>query len=1200
MTSIWGTPDDFGIPDDKEPGKKPPGKKKGKSIVRDAYGHASYCDEPEEKWWQQPETPTSRGNTSQSSGFSYREAFDDSADNWYQKDSFRYKKYTDYSPSRLFRSSFYSTNSIGFVSSGSYAYGADNQLKNKAIAALRTLTRNANTVANKDAKITYSVKFSGGADSNGVADTLTAAGKKQRNQTIYVSPDDIAAAKTADDDDAAVDALTGFVLLRVQIAQCVPKEVIDDVNNTAMTALPKHLAAGLATGTLNAETAQLFATGYTDTYAAGILAKGLLTRMARRLVVEDWGGFAPYFVRHAKKFERVREKIDNVNGELSVEQLTAQIAYNLLADEAPIPIAAEVSAIIAKHLGEEVPVDRILVTCAKLVAELREYLKKLATDAGKKEEDKGQIEKALNELLAELTGGDDAAGRDPADAEKVKEALTELGGVFDDAFNAGDMARVTRSELTGKVEPLIAEASKLNTLSKMRDVVADCRRALAKTDAHYKPDAPVGDSEVETKKQLNLRKNAVDAAQYVQHTIQSQVEHFTRRCEVDLDAAGIKPGDLLQKNNPLDGSSDAKLRETITAHVNNLVEFDKKITKRIKDMAAHIQLSAVKTAADVAAKLSELAELERTATDKLAKTADKINSLAERHSALAPAADGITAIAASAIKAAAITTETQQELKELADKIPRMKSVNGVARAINNIKNATDISEYGVFNAVLTNPGRHAGPPMAVFTATAIKATNNERDYRIRVDRDPSAATKTPRPDWRPMAVDQYMAELKNSDAMDFKTTMMNAVHKELFAQLIKMITEKYKVGGDSSGHIPNSFKDLHEDLKDVVSKTAEALGMSPKELLSMLCKIHSSSGQGDDQAQKIGNKIQSMLIQPAKELSPTDDQLFGEQVKNTTTILTGDSLNGVNDEALNRAEEDFVAYLSHNSARPKVRIIKSKKNANHIKVAAQIRGRNRAAIDRVRSALQFQSNKRSGEVHGMVSGDLDEGSLHKLRYDSEHIWSQKTLTKLPDVAVGILVDQSGSMGSGSKIEQAQEMCIVLAEAIKQIGGVHLHIYGHTANNGSADDLQLFEHYSSYGDAKSADLGTLGGIRSLSNNYDGYAIKETAKLLDKDPAKKKYLFVIADGLPSGDGYGGDEATKHVTSVCSFVRTKMKIATYAFAVGQHHKSQQKTFEEQYGATNTVFISSVKQALPRIVRFLRNVLQKEKTLVEATID
>jgi len=265
--------------------------------------------------------------------------------------------------------------------------------------------------------------------------------------------------------------------------------------------------------------------------------------------------------------------------------------------------------------------------------------------------------------------------------------------------------------------------------------------------------------------------------------------------------------------------------------------------------------------------------------------------------------------------------------------------------------------------------------------------------------------------------------------------------------------------------------------------------------------------------------------------------------------------------------------------------------------MARDIVAKSRQAIGKIRDALEFQNGRRTGEVYGTRSGDLDEGGLHKLGYDCEHIWSQQTITKLPDVAVGILVDQSGSMSSASKIIHAREICIVLAEAVKQIPGVHLHIYGHTANRSGRIDVSLYTHYSSTADhaARGADLSGLGAIVAQSNNYDGYAIKEAAKLLNMDPAKRKYLFVISDGLPHGEGYGGDPAEKHVTSVCAFVRERLRIGLYAFAVGAH-RGEMGNFEQQYGKANTVFVSHVAACLPKIVRFLRKALQREKKLVD----
>ena len=360
------------------------------------------------------------------------------------------------------------------------------------------------------------------------------------------------------------------------------------------------------------------------------------------------------------------------------------------------------------------------------------------------------------------------------------------------------------------------------------------------------------------------------------------------------------------------------------------------------------------------------------------------------------------------------------------------------------------------------------------------------------------------------------------------------------------------------------------------------------------------ASGEYDtSEAEKIGKLASGEFAEKLKSLSSIDEQLFGQAIEKTTKVLDGMGVQQVNDEARNAAEEDYVAYLSHSDAKPKAWVKPPpKNNSAYSAIAKQIRNTNKAAIERIRNALCFQGTKRTGEVHGMLSGDLDEGGLHKLRYDCEHIWSQKQIVKLPDVAVGILVDQSGSM-SGLKITQAREICILLAEAVKRIEGMHLHIYGHSANMRDSADLVMFEHYSSYGSANTANLDGLGAIAAHANNYDGYAIKEAAKMLERDPAKKKYLFVISDGLPHGTGYSGEDAKKHVTSVCSFVRNRLKIPTYAFAVGVP-KSEQKHFEQQYGKNHVIFLSTVQKCLPQLVRFLHNALQKEKSLVSVEAD
>jgi hypothetical protein len=530
-----------------------------------------------------------------------------------------------------------------------------------------------------------------------------------------------------------------------------------------------------------------------------------------------------------------------------------------------------------------------------------------------------------------------------------------------------------------------------------------------------------------------------------------------------------------------------------------------------------------------------------------------------------------------------------REKLEQPDKLNKVRSPNSLKKAADNLARIAATASYVAGNAL--NNTTHSVPstPMRNFVYEASRtyssACKNDRSLR-----------KMPT-GWHAKAIEEVMSG-DAPEEIDFESSVVSAAHKDMLDKLINKLTANGK------GSLPTAVQssETQAEQKDAIKRAAAAMGMDPTDLLNMLHRIKDAAfyGRTNPQANKLGKDIEEKIVQLAEANSPVDEELFGKEVSNTTSLV-GSSIVGVNDEALNRAEEEFVAYLSHNEDRPIIRVKKPpKRGPDIVRRTLMIKKQNRVAIEGIRNALRFQSDKRVGEVHGLLSGDLDEGSLHKLQYDSEHIWSQKTIAKLPDVAVGILVDQSGSMSCGGKIDNAREMCIVLAEAVKQINGVHLHIYGHTANQGGSSDLTLFEHYSSYGDAKAADLTNLGAIAAYANNYDGYAIKEAAKRLNLDPAKRKYLFIIADGFPAGSGYGGEQAEKHVTSVCSYVRTKLDISTYAFAVGNNSVTERKRFEAQYGKTNVVFISTVRQALPKIVRFLRNALQREKTLIDISAD
>ena len=1094
-------------------------------------------------------------------GYSYDKAIDDSDDRWYRKSSFRYGGYSDYSPSSLFRSAFYSPRFS--------AYGEENDLKNKAIRALRTLTRNANTVCDKDARISYAVQYSNGANANSAEETLI-DGKK--NRVIYVSPDAVVNAKTTEEEDAAIDALTGFVLLRVQIAQEFQEKTIDKINALTLRALPKKLAAVFKHGE-SFDSAKISAE-HVDGCLAGMLSKSLLTRLARRHIVKDWGGFGPYLVRHAKKFAAVREQLEKVDE--SVESVVGKIAYNMVDDENQFTLEAGVEAIVTKHLGAELPAEAILDACHALIAELRAYLSAKLTQPA------GDVEQQLNELINNLVKEHaERLAEQQKNEEAATSALQEFAKAINDYTSATDQANTAHDKLLNQESELNEEVNQLFTKDQFIQKLKADAAALKELLENLETARATGDKAGATVCEQSLK--------YYQETIAARVQHFAQQFE-ELKDSGVTSEIKLENYRATDPT---ELAEKVREEIKDMTNVYDEATKLLKDKVAEIRDKALKYINDFVADRQQQQDDAKAYVEKLSEHEKKIRDVAkdatiESVSAYIPAAvksmREYVQVHATAGKAPEFTP----------DSIKSCRSVNTLRTEFNKFvrarkaKSSSVHYDLGSPHGWASAGGHHAVTQFMRDAVAAVKAVKQNRAAR-----GIPVADGLKNLEWEIDAIATFLRHL-NSEDSNFEAAAISAANEELLKQLNKIFKS-----ADDSVHVPSHVGHIEDaEQQKMLKRLAESMGLRSQQLLDVHAALAGMENSPLNQAGKAVGKQIRELLPLFEQISSADEQLFGSPISVKTTALT-DAINQVNDEARNDPEEEYVAYLSHNQAKPTVRIQSLKPNAYARERAKEIAQRQRGAISRIREALQFQNGKRTGEIFGVRSGDLDEGGLHKLGYDCEHIWAQKTIAKLPDVAVGILVDQSGSMSCRNKIVQAREMCVALAEAVKKIPGVHLHIYGHSANMHDMSDLTLFEHYSSQSDtaAQTADLATLGGIDAFSNNYDGYAIKETAKLLAKDPAKRKYLFVIADGLPHGEGYAGPEAQKHVTSVCQFVRERLKIATYAFAVGVHGSARDE-FIEQYGQNHVMFLTEVHSCLPQIVRFLRNSLQREKTLVEVT--
>jgi len=226
-----------------------------------------------------------------------------------------------------------------------------------------------------------------------------------------------------------------------------------------------------------------------------------------------------------------------------------------------------------------------------------------------------------------------------------------------------------------------------------------------------------------------------------------------------------------------------------------------------------------------------------------------------------------------------------------------------------------------------------------------------------------------------------------------------------------------------------------------------------------------------------------------------------------------------------------------------------------------------KSLISQLEDELDFSRDKnRFVDVHGMRSGDLDEGSFHKLisGTNEDTIFSQRELFEVPNVEFSIIVDQSGSM-CGEGEELARKVAVCMAEAVLANSGVELNVFGFTADHISEIRKPEFSDWDNMDDYKTSSetwkifssttdpevkKNLLGNICALGGNYDSYSIKgvgEYLKYLHPTEARRRIVLVISDGYPCESQLEGRSSLHQVGDKVNYLRDDLGFDVYGICI-----------------------------------------------------
>ncbi|KIO46023.1 hypothetical protein [Sanguibacteroides justesenii] len=206
----------------------------------------------------------------------------------------------------------------------------------------------------------------------------------------------------------------------------------------------------------------------------------------------------------------------------------------------------------------------------------------------------------------------------------------------------------------------------------------------------------------------------------------------------------------------------------------------------------------------------------------------------------------------------------------------------------------------------------------------------------------------------------------------------------------------------------------------------------------------------------------------------------------------------------------------------------------------------------RIRLSLSMFSAKmdRVRTVYEQDSGELDEDELYQVRYN-RYIFQEEEYASSVILEVVILLDLSGSMVTGDKIEMQTVISLALALAFSKYPNlVRFSIYGHRC------DTEKIEIVRFYQNGEKLQWGKLFSQSALNANADGYAMLYCFDKFKSD-AKNKLFFMISDGAPSATGYDGENAREHVWEV---VREGRRRGIEVLSVGIDNFDQADMYDE----------------------------------------
>ena len=226
----------------------------------------------------------------------------------------------------------------------------------------------------------------------------------------------------------------------------------------------------------------------------------------------------------------------------------------------------------------------------------------------------------------------------------------------------------------------------------------------------------------------------------------------------------------------------------------------------------------------------------------------------------------------------------------------------------------------------------------------------------------------------------------------------------------------------------------------------------------------------------------------------------------------------------------------------------------------------------------KLKDQQMGGKQTGLVVGRrMDAHAL--CRNDGKVFYKNHLPNEIPRLCVGLVLDESGSMGCGDRSTYARAAAVILYDFCQSLN-IPIMVYGHSTSRGRGVDLYSYAEFDAI---DSCDKYRLMDISARGSNRDGAAIRFVADQLSRRSEEIRLLILVSDGQPSDTGYSGTAAEEDLRGIKQEYNRR-GILFVAAAIGDDKQNIERIYGDSF--LDITDLNQLPMKLTAVIkRFLR---------------